>query len=137
MATDPRDVRRTTEDLPFKPAGPAPDKYAARTDHPVRYLAVGSRAGVVLGYLWAADGEEAAGFVRRPAAGDDGGNEAVAWTMELRDAKSRGVPAARLLEEFAQAELPVAATARHAGRVIPGSQAEAPGLDALKELAAR
>ncbi|MFI0350657.1 hypothetical protein [Actinomadura sp. 9N407] len=137
MATDPRDARRTTEDLPFKPAGPGPARYAATTGRPVRYLAVGDGTGTILGYLWVADGEEAAGFVRRPAAGDDGGNEAVAWSAELRDAKSRGVPAAGLLAEFARAELPIAQNARHLGAVIPGSEARADDLDDLKHLAAR
>ncbi|GAA3969156.1 hypothetical protein GCM10023085_59350 [Actinomadura viridis] len=138
-AAPPRPARgpgRLTEDIAFRQVGPAPDGYAARTGGPVRYLAVGDAAGTVLGYLWAAEGEEAAGFVPREAAGADALNESVAWTLELRDAKSRGVPAARLLAEFGRARLPVAARARHAGQVIGGSEARVPGLDALRELAA-
>ncbi|GAA2161691.1 hypothetical protein [Actinomadura napierensis] len=136
MGIDERDVRRTAENLDLRRVAPAPASYASRTDRPVRYLAVGTGDGV-LGYLWTADGEDAAGFVRRPAAGGDGANEAVAWTKELRAAKTRDVPAARLLDEFAAAELPVADGAWHPGRVIPGSRTEAPSLAALKELAAR
>ncbi|MFB4301416.1 hypothetical protein [Actinomadura sp. NTSP31] len=136
MGIDDRDVRRTTENLDLRRVGSAPANYPSRTDRPVGYLAVGA-GDTVLGYLWAADGEDAAGFVRRPAAGDDGANEAVAWTKELRAAKARDVPAARLLDEFAAADLPVADGAWHPGKVIPGSRAEAPSLTALKELAAR
>lgn len=136
MGIDERDVKRTTENLDLRRVGSAPANYASRTDRPVRYLAVGT-GEEILGYLWAADGEEAAGFVRRPAAGGDGANEAVAWTKELRAAKARDVPAGRLLEEFAAADLPVADGAWHPGRVVPDSQAEAPSLAALKELAAQ
>ncbi|WP_067906796.1 hypothetical protein [Actinomadura rubrobrunea] len=131
---DPRDVRRTTEDLAFQQVGSTIDNYASNTTKPVRYLVVGGKRGV-LGYLWAAEGEEAAGFVYRPDAGDDGPNEGVAWVIELRAAKARGVPASRLLEEFAKARLPVAPDADHLGRIIPGSEGRAPSLDALKAMA--
>lgn len=48
--------------------GGTPRRYAASTDAPVRYLPV-VRAGVLLGCLWAAEAEDAAGFVARDAAG--------------------------------------------------------------------
>ncbi|MBW8485280.1 hypothetical protein [Actinomadura parmotrematis] len=135
MAIDERDVRRTTADLDLRRVGGA-DRYANRTDGPVRHLTVAAADGTVLGYLWAGEDGASAGFVRRADGGDAAGNEAVAWSHELRAAKERGVPAASLLAEFAAASLPVAPNANHTGRVLPGSERSAPSLDALTSLAA-
>jgi glycine/D-amino acid oxidase-like deaminating enzyme len=68
----------------------APDEYPGTTGGPVRLHRV-IRRRRVMGYLWAAADGEAAGFVARQQAGDDGLDVAVAWVERLRAARSRGL----------------------------------------------
>jgi hypothetical protein len=115
------------EDLrPTRVEGP-PD-YGYSTEGPVRYVAVAGDAGV-LGYLWFAEAEDAAGFVPRKAAGDDAFNAGVAWRRPLRACKARGLTPAEALGEF------LAGTAvAHAGGVVPGSETAAPDLATVRRL---
>ncbi|MGP4115510.1 hypothetical protein ACTWP5_32015 [Streptomyces sp. 4N509B] len=79
------------------------------------------------GYIWAADEDGAAAFLLPDGSGDDAANAAVSWTLKLRDCKARGLTPMQAL-----AELSAHPGGRRIGRVVPGSQAEAPDLGALK-----
>jgi hypothetical protein len=117
-----------TEDLQPRLVG-GPEDYAYSTDGPVRYVAVAVDSGI-LGYLWASDGDGAAGFEPRPAAGDDAFNAAVSWRGKLRAAKGRGrTPTQALADLAGDPGTPVM------GRVLPGSEGQATGLAALRRLA--
>jgi hypothetical protein len=75
---DDRDVKRATEPLQFKAVG-GPEDYGDTGDSTIRYVVVANSAGI-LGYLWAADDHDSAGYVPRRAeeAGGMGMNDAVA-----------------------------------------------------------
>lgn len=80
---------------------PGPAGYAPGTDGPIRYAPAVSGDGTVLGYLWAADDEDAAGFVERSAAGTvNASNAADVWQRRLRRAHERGLPALIALREW-------------------------------------
>jgi hypothetical protein len=119
-----------TEDLQPRLVG-GPEDYAYNTEGPVRYLAVASDSGT-LGYLWASDEDNAAGFEPRPGAGGDAFNAAVSWRGKLREAKNRGRTPTQALVDLAAD--PGTATM---GRAVPGSEAEASSLRALRELAGK
>jgi hypothetical protein len=102
-----------------------PDNYALSTARPVRYAEV-RNGDVVLGYLWVAVGEEAAGYEPRVAAGDDGENTGVRCYARLRKAKAAGVATADLLSWFRSGDGPTVSTPEH----------EAENLARLRELAA-
>lgn len=128
---DPRASKRTTEDLELIPAEGGPLAYTNITNGPLRYVEVANDS-TVLGYLWAADADDAAGFVPRAAAGDEAFNAWVSWKGELREAKVR-----RLQPSQALTELAWNTGGGRMGRVVPGSEEQAPSLAALKELASR
>ena len=80
---------------------PGPAGYAPDTAGPVRYAPAVSGDGTILGYLWAADDEDAAGFVERSAAGTvNASNAADVWQRRLRRAHERGLPALLALREW-------------------------------------
>ncbi|MFI9270336.1 hypothetical protein ACIGXM_06450 [Kitasatospora sp. NPDC052896] len=130
MAPESWNNPRLSEDLELVPESGGPRDYAARTDGPVTYLVVANAEGV-LGYLWANDADDAAGFVPREAGGDDAYNAWGAWDDELRRRKERDLPPSRALAELA--EIPGGV---RWGRVVPGAPTQAPSLPALRELAA-
>lgn len=72
--------------------------FADQTQKPVAYVSV-IRDQTVLGYLWANDEDQAAGFIPRPSAGDDAFNAGVAWSQRLREAKAHGLTPSRALSE--------------------------------------
>ena len=120
---------RLTDSLLFTVLPGGPRDYARATDGPVQYVAVAT-GDVLLGYLWASEQEDAAGFVPRAAAGDDGLNASVAWTLELRARKERDLPPVQALAELADG-------VGHAnyGWAVAGSAEVAADLAALKALA--
>lgn len=130
MGVDPRDAKRATEPLQFKVVG-GPEDYGDTAESTVRYVVVANRSGV-LGYLWAADEEDSAGYEPRPAGGGDAFNAGSPWIMKLREAKARSLKPSQALAELS--ELP---GDEQMGRVVPGSEAEAPSLAALTELASQ
>jgi hypothetical protein len=77
----------------------APDEYPATTDGAVRLRQV-LRRRTVMGYLWAAVDDSAAGFVVRAHAGDAGHNAAVAWVERLRWAKAQGLSPLQALRSW-------------------------------------
>jgi hypothetical protein len=103
-----------------------PDHYAFSTERPLHYAEV-HKGDVVLGYLWVASGEEAAGYEPRAAAGDDGGNTGVRCYDLLREAKAAGVPADSLMTWF---------RSRDEAFALAGAEREAEHLTQLRELAA-
>jgi hypothetical protein len=118
------------EDLEFKPVPGGPARYGNAATGPVRYVVIANQDGVI-GYLWGSDAEDAAGYEYRRSAGDVAANAGVPWYQKLRSAKARGLRPSQALAEFAAGPGdPVA------GRVVPGSEGTAPGLAALKDLAA-
>lgn len=70
--------------------GGCADHYTATTDGPVRYYRVSRLAGVV-GYLWAAEDDTAAGFIRKIPGSDPYPHPGYAcWRRRLSDDKARG-----------------------------------------------
>jgi hypothetical protein len=97
----------------------------------VRYVAVANQAGL-LGYLWGADAEDAAGFEPAPAAGPPARNAGVSWMQALRQLKQQGIPPSQAIAELSK--LP---GNDQVGRVVPDSENEAPDSAALKEMLRR
>jgi ADP-ribosylglycohydrolase len=117
-----------SEDPQFQTVS-APDDFAWTTDAAVRYVPV-VKAGNLLGYLWAAVTDDAAGFVVREAQGSDAFNASAAWIERLRWAKSRGMTPLQALRHWAGAPAD-----ERAGTVTPGTEREAPDLTDLRRLA--
>ncbi|MFF8714309.1 DUF6508 domain-containing protein [Streptomyces sp. NPDC015184] len=105
-------------------------RYRGTTGRPVRYLTVADARGGVMGYLWANDEDDAAGWCLRPAGDAAGVGDGVVWSGRLGEARARGLAPTAALAELAGGTGPGAV-----GRVVPGSPSTAPSLDALKELA--
>jgi hypothetical protein len=131
MASDGWDSPRLSEDLQLKAAPGGPREYAFKADGPVEYVTVANEDGV-LGYLWANDAADAAGYIVREAAGDIAFNAGVFWTLQLRSYKERGLPPTAALAGLV--EVP---GSHNGGRVVPGSGAQASDLAALQALADR
>jgi hypothetical protein len=108
----------------------APDQYRSTTDRPVRLRRV-LRRGAVMGYLWASETDDAAGFVARARAGDDGLNVSVAWVERLRSARAQGLGPLQALRRWVDA-----AEDPHAGRV-DGAEYSVGRLDELVREASR
>ncbi|MGW6902761.1 hypothetical protein [Streptomyces sp. NBC_01718] len=129
MTGENRPNSRFEEDLRFERSDGPPD-YGCRTDGPVRYFAVADEAGTVLGYVWGNDEDGAAAWEPRPSAGTRAFNGGFLWEMKLREFKARGTAPTVALAEMIRDSSDI-----ESSHVVPGSQAEAPTLAALKELA--
>ncbi|MCZ7417101.1 MULTISPECIES: hypothetical protein [unclassified Streptomyces] len=125
MGSESHLTPRITEDLRPDPVGGSED-YGYVAEGPVSYVAIGSEDGV-LGYLWASDAEDAAGFEPRGEAGDVAFNAAVAWAQALRERRAKGLSPSRALGELVEE-----AGDDAIGRAVPGTRAEAT-LKALRE----
>ncbi|SCF78776.1 DUF6508 domain-containing protein [Streptomyces sp. Ncost-T10-10d] len=113
--------------MTYEPAAP---RYRAETDRPVHHLTVANARGEAMGYLWANDEDDAAGWCLRPAGDRAGFDEGLKWSTKLKRAKARGlVPTAAL------AELVSSSDPRRVSHIAPNSLTTAPSLAALKELA--
>jgi hypothetical protein len=116
------------EDLEFKPVS-GPPRYGHTASGPVRYVVVANQDGVI-GYLWASDADDSAGYEYLRSAGDVAANAGVPWYQKLRSAKADGLTPTQALERLASGpDDPVI------GRIVPGSEGTAPSLAAVKELA--
>lgn len=113
-----------TEDLQPTVKGPA--KYTSRTDKPVVHIALSDETGAVIGYIYANDDDDAAGWVPQAKATPAQQNLAPPWLAMLRDAKQRGIKPSAALDEMLTAE-PANKT-----RAVAGSKQNSPSLDALK-----
>lgn len=114
-----------TEDLAPRITG-GPPRYTSQTEGPVVYVAV--TAGRVIGYLYANDADDAAGWVPRHDATPDEQNLAAAWIIRLRDAKARGLAPVAALHELRGA-------ANGPSAISPDAPRTAPDLDALRAAA--
>jgi hypothetical protein len=128
MTQQPDRAPRTTEDLQFKPGPGGAPRYASTASGPVDAYVVRT-GGTVLGYLWASDLEHAAGFVRRPDAGDAGGNAGSYWVRRLLDAKRHGLTPSQAVELLARE-----AGGQQVGRA-EGAMLRLDGLDTLRSRA--
>ncbi|MEV7235227.1 immunity 49 family protein [Streptomyces sp. NPDC051020] len=129
MSNGDRRNPRFEEDMRFKRiAGPL--RYNRVAQGPVQYVRVAADNGVVIGYVWANDEGEAAGWVVPPGLGAAEINAGAAWIRKLRDAKARDIVPTALLAELIRDTSDI-----QGSRVVPGSPAECTTLDELKELA--
>jgi hypothetical protein len=129
MSNERRVSPRMTEPLQFKEVD-SPPRYARSTEKPVRYVAVADRQGMLLGYLWINDEDDAAGWKVRRAAGDEGYNKGSLWVSLLHDAKARGLAPSAALAEMIEASDPT-----RSSHIVAGPPAEAAGLDTVVRLA--
>jgi hypothetical protein len=101
MADDERTPRLPgymTEDLqPRIVSGPA--EYNDEPSGPV-VVSVVHRKQTVMGYLWADDAGDAAGFVSSADGGPAAINQFTVWLERLRDAKARGLTPRQALDEL-------------------------------------
>ncbi|WP_327245082.1 hypothetical protein [Streptomyces sp. NBC_01320] len=109
-----------------------PPRYNRVTQGPVQYVRVASGSGKVLGYVWANDEGDAAGWVTPSALGPNEINAGAAWLRKLWAAKARGIAPTTLLAELVRDTSDIKGSG-----VVPGSLSEAPTLAALKELAGK
>ncbi|MFE3762727.1 hypothetical protein ACFXPI_13305 [Streptomyces sp. NPDC059104] len=113
------------------PGGSAAEDYESSTEHPVRYARV--RLGEqVVGCLWAAVGDDAAGYEPRTAAGDAAFEAGVPWVLSLRSLRRRGFdPLAALSELLGTPD------SGGSGSAVESTVYAAASLDALEELSGR
>lgn len=122
---------RTTEALPFeKVDGPA--RYARTTDKPVQYVTVVDPQGTVLGYVWANDEDDAAGWQVRRAGGDEAFNMGALYVAKLRDAKARGAAPTTVLAELIRESDPAGPS-----HIASGTPQQATSLQDVKDLAGK
>lgn len=106
--------------------------YSFLTDSAVRYLPV-TKNGVVLGFLWASEIEDAADYQRRIPAGADGFRAGGLWVSRLDQCKQEGLPPLEALRRWVgEPEHP-----EYGGIAEDVEEREAPSLEALKEIAQR
>jgi hypothetical protein len=119
-------MRRLRSSLPH-----SEDDYEETTEKPVQYVTVQDGEGV-LGYVWAAQGDDAACFEPRTAAGERAFRAGRSWLMRLREAHRLGIPASEVLGWLSQ-QPPLPET----GRIVDAPPRVVPSLDALEELSGR
>ncbi|WP_328887796.1 hypothetical protein [Streptomyces sp. NBC_00316] len=130
MSREQRPNPRLNEDLLFNVAPGGPPRYSHVSNKPVQYLTVADRDGQVIGYAWANDEDDAAGWVVRKAGGDEAFNEGSVWAIKLHDAKARGIAPTAALAEMIQESDPTKTS-----HVVPDSLSEAPNPDVVRKLA--
>jgi hypothetical protein len=109
-----------------------PPRYNRVAQGPVQYVRVAADNGVVIGYVWANDEGEAAGWVVPPGLGAAEINAGAAWLRKLRDAKARDIVPTTLLAELIRDTSDI-----QGSHVVPGPPAECTALDELNELASK
>ncbi|MGI5140023.1 MULTISPECIES: hypothetical protein [unclassified Streptomyces] len=131
MSREQRINPRFAEDLPFNEVS-GPPRYNRATDGPVQYVSIANAAGSVIGYVWANDADEAAGWLTPPGLRPADLNAGAPWLWKLRDAKARDLAPTALL-----AELMEGAGDSERSHVVPGSLSEVGTLGALRDLVSR
>jgi hypothetical protein len=116
-----------TEDLEMREVS-GPPRYTSRTNKPVEHIALATQEGKCVGYLYANDEDDAAGWQAVAGASPDEQNLAAPWMRMLQDAKQRGLKPSAALEEMLRATPPNS-------HVVPGSRNLSASLDALKVIA--
>ncbi|GAA4572230.1 hypothetical protein [Planotetraspora kaengkrachanensis] len=107
-----------------------PAEYRSTTGTFIRYFAVADDAGAVLGYVWAAHGDDAAAWEPRPSAGPEASDAGRLWSRRLREFKARGIAPIAALGEMFQEPGHIGT-----GHAVAGSLTEAGDLPSLKALA--
>lgn len=123
----PARARRLRFGLP-----PSEGEYPDVTDGAVSYLAVQDDGGRVLGYVWAAQLGNAAGFEPRTAAGEVALEVGRLWIQRLRDAYALGLPASAVLNWLVGRP-----TLTGMGRIADKEPQECASLDILEEESGR
>ncbi|MFE7246181.1 hypothetical protein [Streptomyces sp. NPDC057582] len=131
MTSENQPNPRFEEDMQLKRVA-GPPRYNRVAQGPVQYVRVAADSGETLGYVWANDEGDAAGWVTPPGLGPNEINAGAAWLRKLRDAKSRGLAPTVLLAELVRDTSDIKGSG-----VVPGSLTEAPTLNVLKELASK
>lgn len=116
-----------TEDLELQIVS-GPPRYTSQTTGPVEHITLERANGEPMGYIYANDADDAAGWVAFANASSDAWNDAAFWIIRLQKAKARSLTPTQALDELLTTTTP-------GSRVIPGSRATSPSLDALKALA--
>ncbi|WP_158891577.1 hypothetical protein [Amycolatopsis anabasis] len=106
--------------------------YPASAEGAVRYLPI-TLDDQVLGYLWAAETEDAAGYVRRASAGADGLRAGTWWRSRLAEAREAGLPPLAALRNW----VGLPSYLESGGIAADAEEGRAASLRALKDLAAR
>lgn len=106
--------------------------YGSSTGTPIRYLPI-TRGAEVLGYLWASESDDAAGYVKQAAAAADGLRAGALWRSRLAEAKGEGLTPAQALRRWIGAP----AYLEFGGIAADAEELEAPSLQALQDLARR
>ncbi|MFH8656696.1 hypothetical protein [Streptomyces afghaniensis] len=127
MSSEKPITSRFEEDLQFKQVA-GPETYSVTTEGPVVYLSVADRTGTVIGYVWANDGDDAAGWVVPPGLSANAVNAGGRWVRALRAGKARQLAPTALLAELARGT-----NDGRQSHAVPGSLSEAPTLADLKE----
>lgn len=104
-------------------------RYATDTELPVTFVEI-AIDGRTVGYLWAADGDGAAGYEPYTPAGDVSLEVGVSWLERLGEAKARGLAPSQALHVLAS-EVSEATTS---GVIVPCSRGVAASLEDLQEL---
>jgi hypothetical protein len=130
MSREQQPNPRLNEDLLFKAAPGGPPRYSNLSHKPVQYLTVADRHGQVIGYAWANDEDDSAGWLVRKAGGHEAFNEGSVWAIKLHDAKARSIAPTAALAEMIQESDPT-----QSSHVVPGSLTEAPNADVVRRLA--
>ncbi|MFC9931248.1 hypothetical protein [Streptomyces sp. NPDC127190] len=124
------EIPRRTEQLGKKIPQDAP-RYETETSAPVVFVDV-SINGRIIGYLWASESDDAAGYEPRTAAGHIAVDAAADWLVYLSKAKERGLSSLDALHEATHWK-----GTERSGTVVPGSLREASSPEEVQDLSGR
>lgn len=124
------EVPRRTDELHGEIPAEAPE-FETVTDLPVTFAAVAVE-GRVVGYVWAADADDAAGYEPYTPAGDVSLAVGRVWLERLSRSKARDLSPSKALRELASY-----AASAEGGAVVPGPLRVADSLEALQDLSGR
>ena len=110
-----------------------PPRYQSKTNKAVEYIALADAGGRVIGYFFANDEDDAAGWQGRADVPPVSANLAAPWIRFLRDAKKRGLKPSAALDELIQRGADRTASPRT--RIVSGARQAVPSLAALKKVA--
>src|SRR5258706_5868401 len=114
-----------TEDLEMREVS-GPPRYTLHTDKPVEHITLMTEEGELMGYLYANDDDDAAGWQLAAGASPTAQNLVAPWNRMLLDAKKRGLEPSAALDESLRAT-------HLRSHVVPRSRKWSASLDALKQ----
>ncbi|MFB7930758.1 hypothetical protein ACFC4C_16800 [Streptomyces sp. NPDC056039] len=129
MSSEEPVTSRFEENLQFKQVA-GPERYSVTTDGPVVYLSIADPTGAVIGYIWANDEDDAAGWVVPPGLSANAVNAGGRWVRALGAGKDRQLAPTALLTELARG-----VNDGKQSHAVPGSLSEVPTLAVLREQA--